>query len=81
MQPRRKPPSITIRSARAVERLRQLTRGGCRQAAIIEEALDRMPDPQPEAVSIEERRARIDAITARLAKSGIPSRAEFDARE
>ena len=81
MQPRRKQPAITIRSERAVRRLKELSRTGRSQAAIIEEALDRMPDPEPKKISIEERRARMDAITRRLAKSGIPSMAEFDARE
>jgi len=81
MQPRRKQPSITIRSARAAERLRKLARGGRSQAAIIEEALDRMPDPEPEHVSIEERRARIMALIARIPKGSIMSMKEFDAKE
>jgi antitoxin VapB len=81
MQPRRKQPSITIRSERATRRLRELSRSGRSQAAIIEEALDRMPDPQPQERGLEERRAIIDKLTERLAKSGIPSMAEFDARE
>ena len=82
MQPRRKQPGITIRSERARARLSELVRrSGRSQAQIIEEALDRMPDPEPEKLTLEERRARIDAITARLARKGIPSMAEFDARE
>jgi len=81
MQPRRKQPSITIRSARAIARLRVLTRTGRSQAAIIEEALERMPDPDLEPISIEERRARIMEILSRIDPATIPSMAEFDARE
>jgi hypothetical protein len=82
MQPRRKQPPITIRSERALQRLKVLTRTGRSQAEVIEEALERMPDPgrTPED-DLDARRARIDAITRLTSKSGIPSMAEFDARE
>ena len=68
MQPRRKQPSITIRSQRAVERLKLLTRDGRSQAAIVEEALER-------------REARIMEILERIDPDSIPTMAEFDARE
>lgn len=62
--PRRRQPAITIRSARAVERLALLTRDGRSQAQVIEEALDQMPLPaariDPQAI-----RAEIAAIVAR----------------
>jgi hypothetical protein len=81
MQPRRKQPSLTIRSARAIERLKLLTRDGRSQAAVIEEALERMPLPPQERLSLDERRARIMDILERIDASRIPSMAEFDARE
>lgn len=80
MQPRRQQPAITIRSRRALDRLRLLMCNGRSQVAVIEEALDRMPLP-PEADDIEARRARIMAILDRIDPSTIPSMAEFDARE
>jgi hypothetical protein len=42
---RRKQTAITIRSARAAERLALLTRDGRSQARVIEEALENMPLP------------------------------------
>jgi hypothetical protein len=42
---RRKQTAITIRSARAAERLALLTRDGRSQAQVIEEALEKMPLP------------------------------------
>lgn len=81
MQPRRKQPPITIRSERAMRRLKALTRTGRSQVEVIEEALDRMPDPPSENSDLDARRARIDAITRRTAASNIPSMSEFDARE
>jgi hypothetical protein len=80
MQPRRQQPSITIRSERAVRRLKQLTRGGRSQAAIIEEALDRMPDPAPEPDK-ERRMAEIMALIEAIPKGSIMSMKEFDAIE
>jgi hypothetical protein len=61
---RRKQTAITIRSARAAERLALLTRDGRSQARVIEEALDQMPLP---AASIDRQaiRAEIAAIVAR----------------
>ena len=66
---------------RAVERLKLLTRDGRSQADVIEEALERMPVPPPAASDIEARIARLAPILDRLAKAGIPSMAEFDAKE
>ena len=83
MQPRRQQPSITIRSERAVRRLKQLTRGGRSQAAIIEEALDRMPEPAPDA-DPERRAARmaeLQEIIARIPKEDMWTMKEFDAIE
>ena len=81
MQPRRKQPSVTVRSARAVERLKLLTRDGRSQARVIEEALDRMPLPVGEDDDIAARRARIERIIDRLSRSGLPTMAEFDREE
>ncbi len=79
MQPRRKQPPITIRSERALKRLRILTSGGRSQAEVIEEALDRMPEPVQNA--IEQRRAEIEAILDRVDRTTIMSMKEFDALE
>lgn len=81
MQPRRKQPSITIRSQRAVERLKLLTRDGRSQAAIVEEALERMPLPPQERLTLQQREARIMEILERIDPDSIPTMAEFDARE
>lgn len=61
---RRKQTAITIRSARAAERLALLTRDGRSQARVIEEALEQMPLP---ATRIDRQaiRADIAAIVAR----------------
>ena len=81
MQPRRKQPSITSRSQRAVERLKLLTRDGRSQAAIVEEALERMPLPPQERLTLKQREARIMEILERIDPDSIPTMAEFDARE
>lgn len=83
MQPRRAQPALTIRSTRAVERLKLLTRDGRSQAQVVEEALERMPLPEQPALPPEEvaRRARIDTLIETLSRSGIPSMADFDAKE
>jgi hypothetical protein len=82
MQTRRAQPAITIRSQRALDRLRVLTRSGRSQAQIVEEALDRMPDEVVEDDRAK-RLARLDAIIARTSTRNppIPSMAEFDAQE
>jgi hypothetical protein len=80
---RRAQPAVTVRSTRAVDRLKLLTRDGRSQVEVIEEALERMPLPPADPDRILAARARIDAAVARLAASGhqIPSMAEFDAKE
>jgi len=81
MQRRRAQKPITIRSDRAYERLRVLTRDGRSQAQVVEEALDRMPAPLPVDARAE-KLARIDATLARLHyRADVPTMAEFDARE
>jgi antitoxin VapB len=83
MHPRRKQPALTIRSARAVRRLKQLARDGRSQAAIIEEALDRMPDPGPpmDENHMATRMAELAAIIARIPKHDAWTMKEFDAVE
>lgn len=77
---RRDQPPITIRSEKALRRLRLLTRDGRSQVEVIEEALERMPLPA-QADSLEVKLARLAAITARA--RGLPrlSMAEIDALE
>jgi hypothetical protein len=67
MEPRRKQPSLTIRSARAIERLRLLTRDGRSQARVIEEALDRMPLPSAGAENADQVIAKLEALSRRIA--------------
>ena len=61
---RRKQTAITIRSARAAERLALLTRDGRSQARVIEEALDQMPLPTAH-IDRQAIRAEIAAIVER----------------
>lgn len=61
---RRSQTAITIRSARAAERLALLTRDGRSQARVIEEALEQMPLPAAR-VDRQAIRAEIAAIVAR----------------
>ena len=82
MQTRRLQQPITIRSDRAAARLRTLTRTGRSQAAIIEEALELMPEPQP--AGLEDAFAQIKEIQAMFRREGggrYRSMAEFDAAE
>ncbi len=93
MQARRAQKPITIRSDRAAERLRLLTRDGRSQAKVIEDALDQMPVPesapqvpsayQPRPLTPDEqaRFDRIEAILARIPPGSIMSMKEFDALE
>lgn len=83
MQPRRQQPAITIRSARVADRLRVLTRDGRSQVEVIEEALDRMPEPAPRRTEAEvaARVAALREIIDQFDAGRIPSMAEFDARE
>ena len=75
---RRAQQPITIRSDRAARRLALLTRDGRSQAAVIEEALERMPLP-PDAQA--ELRARIESIIDQVTPGTVPSVAAFDTRE
>lgn len=79
---RRAQKPITIRSDRAAARLALLTRNGRSQAAVIEEALDRMPLPR-EAEGVAERIAALRAAAARYAAGPRRGRtlAEFEAEE
>ncbi len=79
MQPRRAQQPISFRSDKAAAKLAVLTRGGRSQAEVIEDALDRLPDPLPPADDLAARIARIDAITRITSTYDIPSMAEFDA--
>jgi antitoxin VapB len=79
MEPRRKQPALTIRSARAIERLRLLTRDGRSQAKVIEEALDRMPLPEAGAQDAEAVIAEIDSLARQIApRLRWRSTSEFD---
>lgn len=93
MQTRRAQKPITIRSDRAADRLAVLTRDGRSQAKVIEEALDRMPDPEPvvrpsttyrpRLLTADEQAQlhRIEAILAGIPPGSIMSMKEFDALE
>ena len=71
---------ITIDSERARARLALLTRNGRSAVAVIEEALDRMPEPwQP--LGETEYFTRIAEIQEQARRDNMPSMAEFDARE
>lgn len=82
MLSRRLQQPITIRSDRAAARLRSLTKTGRSQAAVIEEALDLMPEPQA-ARGEAEWLATIAEIQAMYREEGgrYRSMAEFDAEE
>ncbi|MGF7151495.1 antitoxin VapB [Sphingomonas zeicaulis] len=75
---RRQQRAITIRSDRALARLALLTRDGRSQVQVIEEALDLMPLPKSEPDK-QDRRARIEAILAKVPKREYPGMAELDA--
>ncbi len=88
MQTRRAQKPISIRSDRAARRLALLTSDGRSQAEVIEQALDRMPEPEPRPdvtlTMTQEEKARFDRIMAlvdELSGIDIPSVAEFDAME
>ena len=91
MQTRRAQKLITIRSDRAADRLALLTRDGRSQAQVIEEALDRMPEPasqpprepyRPKLTPEDEAQvARIRGIVADISPGSVMSMTEFDALE
>lgn len=82
MQPRRLQPAITIRSQKAVDRLKVLTRDGRSQTSVIEEALEKLPALGKPA-NIDEARIIFDTLAARIAAKPrrFASMAEFDAYE
>jgi antitoxin VapB len=81
MQRRAQQP-ITIRSDRAAALLRLLTSDGRSQAAVIEEALERMPRPdRPAPDEVARRLAAMEAALAGFDPAGLPSMAAFDAQE
>jgi antitoxin VapB len=77
---RRRQPPITIRSARAVARLALLTRDGRSQAQVIEEALERMPLPEP-AGDLAQWRADVESLLAKVDGDRVPTMAAFDTAE
>ena len=77
---RRRQPAITIRSEKAVARLRLLTRDGKSQAEVIEEALEKMPLPKSEK-TLAEKLAEIKAITSKIRHLPRATMAELDALE
>ena len=86
MQTRRSQPAITIRSQRAVDRLKILTRGGRSQTSVIEEALDKLPEsesPESREMRRERMRRAIDEIQAKVTDRPFrfKTMAEFDAFE
>ncbi len=86
MQPRRHQTPITIRSDRAAQLLRPYMLAGRSQAAVIEEALERLPLPLPQhdpfgPEAIAARMARLDALLAHLPRTPVGTMAAFDAEE
>ena len=83
MQPRRKQPPITIRSARAAELLKRHTTTGRSQAQVIEEALERLPTIARDDMEsfLDERMARLDAAFAHLKPSPAGTMELFDLEE
>jgi hypothetical protein len=79
MQPRRAQQPISFRSDKAAARLAVLTRGGRSQAEVIEDALERVPEPVTPRDVVVARIARIDAILAEVDPADVMSMAEFDA--
>ncbi|MEO0500817.1 MAG: hypothetical protein AAF205_09720 [Pseudomonadota bacterium] len=79
--PRREQPAITIRSAKAVERLKVLTRDGRSQAEVIEEALEQMPEPGKTVTDKEVSRFLEDirALVADIPPGNYKSREEIEA--
>jgi antitoxin VapB len=80
MRPRRQQAPITIRSDRALRRLKLLTRNGRSQAEVVEEALEQLPLPPCDDEVIEWRLAELNALIAKVPKDGMSVK-EFDALE
>jgi antitoxin VapB len=81
MRPRRQQAPITIRSDRALKRLKLLTRNGRSQAEVVEDALEQLPLPPADEESIEKRLAELNALIARIPADSIMRMKEFDALE
>ncbi|TRW14688.1 hypothetical protein [Glacieibacterium frigidum] len=79
---RRSQQAITIRSDRARDDLRVLTRDGSSQVHVVEQALALLrAQVEPRRDEAGERRERVYAALSRLAAIGGPGMAEFDAAE
>jgi hypothetical protein len=79
---RRQQQAITIRSDKAAALLRVLATNGRSQAAVIEEALERMPVPdRPSPAEVARRMAAMEEFLKDFDPTGMPTMAEFDARE
>lgn len=83
MRTRRAQQAITIRSDRAAARLALLTRDGRSQVRVIEDALDRLPMPEPATDIVAERITALRAIAELYRREGgrVRTMAEFDAEE
>ncbi|HEX8467628.1 MAG TPA: hypothetical protein VF620_07480 [Allosphingosinicella sp.] len=81
MRPRRQQAPITIRSDRALKRLKLLTRNGRSQAEVVEDALEQLPLPPADEESIENRLAELNALIARIPADSIMRMKEFDTLE
>lgn len=81
MRPRRQQAPITIRSDRALKRLKLLTRSGRSQAEVVEEALEQLPLPPADDEATEGRLADLNALIAKVPKDSVMSMKEFDALE
>ena len=75
------PQPIAVSTPRALARLAVLTCNGREPEQVIEEALDRMPEPGQPVHGLDEYLARIAEIQEQAQRDNIPSMAEFDARE
>ncbi|MEM8826535.1 MAG: hypothetical protein AAGD40_06375 [Pseudomonadota bacterium] len=79
--PRREQPAITIRSAKAVERLKLLTRDGRSQAEVIEEALQRLPVPRDLDEEGKKLFLEIKEIISKGSRGNFPTMKEVDAEQ
>lgn len=81
--PRRKQPAVTIRSSKVVELLKVLTRNGRSQTQVVEDALERMPRPDPSQAEMEAWLSEIRAIQELAAKTPFryEDMADFDRKE
>lgn len=73
--------TVVLHSDRVAARLALLTRDGRTPERVVEEALDRLPEPRRAVGSGDDYLARIAEIQEQARRDNIPSMAEFDARE